>query len=302
MDGVQANSGRVPIPWQERDKQGFFGALFGTIKRAVFKPGEFFEALEIKPGWGEPLIFFTIINAVTEVVSFVWQVLLPFGNQPAGYQTLLMIVLLPAFLFISAGIIHSGVMLLGGRGGFNATYHVLAYTAAGSVFAMIPVLGGIIAVVWCFVLGVTGLKKVHGLTTVRALFAYGGLVILAILAILVAIAIPDLLRAKASANEALAQSSLKAFSSSAEYFVTMHEGQYPLQETDLKTASLELPLNGRIVAGYKYSVQLQASGYEVSAAPVTCGTTGMNIFHLKSGLGGVVKMPCQASEQGRVSK
>jgi len=49
------------------------------------------------------------------------------------------------------------------------------------------------------------------------------MIVVAIIALLAAIAIPNLLRAKISANDALAQSTLRALSTVAETYVTAKE-------------------------------------------------------------------------------
>jgi len=53
------------------------------------------------------------------------------------------------------------------------------------------------------------------------------MIVVAIIALLAAIAIPNLLRAKVSANDALAQSTLRALSTAAETYGTGNNGNYP---------------------------------------------------------------------------
>src|SRR3990167_836328 len=63
------------------------------------------------------------------------------------------------------------------------------------------------------------------------------MIVVAIIALLAAIAIPNLLRAKISANDALALSTLKALSTASETFGTTNSGNYPLDMASLTGAT-----------------------------------------------------------------
>ena len=63
------------------------------------------------------------------------------------------------------------------------------------------------------------------------------MIVVAIIALLAAIAIPNLLRAKISANDALAKSTLRSLSTAAETFATANTGNYPGDIASLTTAS-----------------------------------------------------------------
>ena len=61
------------------------------------------------------------------------------------------------------------------------------------------------------------------------------MIVVAIIALLAAIAIPNLLRAKMTSNDALAKATLRAISTAAESFGTANNGNYP---ADVTTALL----------------------------------------------------------------
>src|SRR5580692_5174367 len=54
------------------------------------------------------------------------------------------------------------------------------------------------------------------------------MIVVAIIALLAAIAIPNLLRARMTSNDALAKATLRAISTAAESYGTANNGQYPV--------------------------------------------------------------------------
>ena len=63
------------------------------------------------------------------------------------------------------------------------------------------------------------------------------MIVVAIIALLAAIAIPNLLRAKMTSNDALAKATLRAMSTAAESYGTANNGNYPGHETALTGAT-----------------------------------------------------------------
>ncbi len=117
------------------------------------------------------------------------------------------------------------------------------------------------------------------------------MIVVAIIALLAAIAIPNLLRARVSANEANAQATLKTIATSAESFAASSNGDYPLLMTDL-TAPLAGPayLNEDYIAtsprqGYNFAIVggLATTGYTFSAIPAGLNTTGTRSFAICTG-------------------
>jgi prepilin-type N-terminal cleavage/methylation domain-containing protein len=115
------------------------------------------------------------------------------------------------------------------------------------------------------------------------------MIVVAIIALLAAIAIPNLLRARISANESLAQSTLRAISTAAETFATANAGSYPTSiATDLVAATPPY-LNVNYceedgwTSGYEYTCTPAAAGYTFVAAPATTGTTGTSSYTMTTG-------------------
>jgi type IV pilus assembly protein PilA len=119
------------------------------------------------------------------------------------------------------------------------------------------------------------------------------MIVVAIIALLAAIAIPNLLRARMSSNDALAKATLRAVSTAAESWGTSNNGQYPtganlsvmttatppyLNVDYVATSSAASP-----IAGYIYTCTLAATGYTIVATPATCKTTGSAVWTITTG-------------------
>src|SRR3989338_5667065 len=106
------------------------------------------------------------------------------------------------------------------------------------------------------------------------------MIVVAIIALLAAIAIPNLLRARLSANEALAQGTLRTLSTAAETFATANNGNYPANEAALTGATppyINQAYCGLTMSGYIFTcpaATMTAAGYVFVATPVTDGSTG----------------------------
>ncbi len=127
------------------------------------------------------------------------------------------------------------------------------------------------------------------------------MIVVAIIALLAVIAIPNLLRARLSANDALARSTLRAISTAAESFASDNDGNFPTGIADL-TGAGPAYLNRNYVAdsvdnglsGYRYSYTTD-NGYTATATPVLCNTTGTKVFTITAG-GVLTDDPCSGGE------
>src|SRR6185295_5173314 len=99
-------------------------------------------------------------------------------------------------------------------------------------------------------------------------------------------AIPNLLRAKLNANDALAKATVRAISTAAESYATANNGNYPLDVSSLTSANPAYLNNAyctTTVSGYTYTCTFAIATYTVSATPVTVGTTGTTTFTVTTG-------------------
>lgn len=99
-----------------------------------------------------------------------------------------------------------------------------------------------------------------------------------LLLIITAIAIPNFLRASSTANETVAETTVKTISGAIDTYAAANNGRYPAGETELK---LIQPYNNQTIQGYNYSLRLASNEYEITATPETCGATGTKVFKAK---------------------
>jgi type IV pilus assembly protein PilA len=115
------------------------------------------------------------------------------------------------------------------------------------------------------------------------------LIVVAIILIIAAIAIPNLLRAKISANEASAVGSIRTYNTAAVAYSTTY-GNYPPALTNLGPASTPSSTTADLVdsvlasgskSGYTFTWSANGTNtqYSVSASPITQNVTGTRGFY-----------------------
>jgi len=112
------------------------------------------------------------------------------------------------------------------------------------------------------------------------------MIVVAIIALLAAIAIPNLLRARISANDALAQSTLRTLSTAAETFGTANNGNYPLNEAALTTAVPPYTSENYCAltaSGYNFTCAFGSAAYTFTATPINVGVSGTTVYTMTTG-------------------
>jgi len=106
------------------------------------------------------------------------------------------------------------------------------------------------------------------------------LIVVAIIGIIAAIAVPNLLQSKAAANEASAISAIRNIvTSHITYSATVGSGSYAADLPTLQTAKLiDSVLGSGTKDGYTFTSTGTANTFTVNAAPNTAGTTGTRYF------------------------
>jgi hypothetical protein len=187
-------------------------SLFSTTREVLFSPRRFFDALAPDRPLGAPVLYFLICSATTAVISTAATlatfaipagIALATGSIEAGFLLRLLAIFVLASLvvvpvlfvvgfFLSVPLQHALIYLVAGRNqkGLPATLRVSCYSVGAPVaVAWIP-LAGIPAIFYCLYLHATGLKRVHGISTGRSLWATLLLTVL-LLALATALAVYD---------------------------------------------------------------------------------------------------------------
>ena len=124
------------------------------------------------------------------------------------------------------------------------------------------------------------------------------LIVVTIIMIIAAIAIPNLMRSKIQANEAAAVETLRTLETSAVMYSTTYGG-FPHAISDMGPAGgnanmtstaadlIDVVLASGVKSGYKFTYVVESSdmagnvlSYAVTATPVTPGTTGQRSFYV----------------------
>ena len=117
------------------------------------------------------------------------------------------------------------------------------------------------------------------------------MIVVAIIALLAAIAIPNLLQARVTANDAAARANLRTLSTAAETYASANNGAYPdtVEDKLEKFAASAGQFCADAVGGttnfqgYTYACTLGTGGYTITANPVTVGSTGSRALSITTG-------------------
>lgn len=124
--------------------------------------------------------------------------------------------------------------------------------------------------------------RIKGFTLVEIM------IVVAIIALLAAIAIPNLLRARVTANESATQAALRTISTAYETYAASHGGDYNVALADLSDTTKNNPpyLNTDYSTGthngYNFACTTTATSYTCTAKPTSCTTTGTKSFTMTS--------------------
>ncbi len=112
------------------------------------------------------------------------------------------------------------------------------------------------------------------------------MIVVAIIALLAAIAIPNLLRAKMSANDAGAKATLKSLSTVSETYATSSSGNYPTDMTSLTGATppyISKNYCGTTASGFAFTCTQTSGAYTFTATPTNVGTSGTTTYTITTG-------------------
>ncbi len=171
----------LPLPRWEEPGAPLLAGFLDTWRTSVFDPFRFFPRVRWEGPAGRPVLYMLVVVMIGALFSLFWQAAgvepstVPEGWGPVapGGLAALEFFLTPfaALLGLAlwGAILHLFVLMLApGRRGFGATIRVICYAAGPAVFTVVPIAGGLVALVWPIVLTVFGLREAHHTTGGRA--------------------------------------------------------------------------------------------------------------------------------------
>jgi hypothetical protein len=180
-----------------RPQVGFADALVDTIRLFITSPAEAWSRTREKGDLGQPLLFAVVVGWIGVAFNSVWNLI--FGNMWLRFlpmlppqvrdqialrgfgtgvgSTLVALILAPLLviigLFIWSGILHVCFMIVGAlsgsTAGFEGTFRVVGYSSVSQLAQVIPVFGGLVALVWNLILVVMGAQRIHRTTQGKAI-------------------------------------------------------------------------------------------------------------------------------------
>ena len=129
-------------------------------------------------------------------------------------------------------------------------------------------------------------KKKTGCLIAMIVWVFVSWVMIFILALLAAIAIPSFMRTRMIASEGATVTALKSISSALESYAEQNNNVYPQSEEsllNLKPPYLPFAYNNRKIHGYLFKEELAPSGYRITASPLDCNVTGTKIYTIETG-------------------
>ncbi len=180
-----------PLPWEQPDRP-FVEALFETVKLFVVQPKAAYDRMQKAGDLARPVLYAVIIGWIGVFFGQLYSIALsgfqmdmmrnmgvPGGYGGAGMSTAMnlgIIVLAPVliliWLAIETVVFHLCLMLAGGaNGGFDTTLRTCCYATTAQLAGIIPLCGGLAALVWAIVLLIIGLAIAHRTTQGKAAVA-----------------------------------------------------------------------------------------------------------------------------------
>ena len=178
---------RSPSPWERRSELGLVKSLSESVKGILFSPTQFFRKAAVDGGIKEPLAFAILAGSLGMMSEIFWQGLIGAGELPSlsggafgeltwGPVFMGIMVLCPLFvtifLCVTSLVLHLLLVIVrGGKNGFEATFRAVSYSQATQLWAVIPFVGSLLAVMCFVVVQVVSLKEMHGVSYTRVVLA-----------------------------------------------------------------------------------------------------------------------------------
>lgn len=189
------SSGPQGNPWDRRSELGFGNAFLESLKELITNPRGTFEVTRPSGDLGGALLFGILVGWIGLAVSQLWNLLMGsgmlsmmppemrdqmalwMGASAGGFiiQVLLAPIWIIIGLFISAAIFHVMLLILGATdqsdAGFVGTFRAVSFASVSNLAQIIPMVGGLISLVWMIILLVMGFSSLHRTSQGKALAA-----------------------------------------------------------------------------------------------------------------------------------
>ncbi len=179
-----------PIAWEDPSRGSWFERFFETVKSLATAPGDAFRSMPTEGGIGKPLVYTIMVGWIGFAIAIIWNVMfqsmwIPFMDlgEAAGSAigisiigAIGMIVIAPIFVilgvFIASAILHLMLMIVGAaNNGFEATVRIVCYSQTAQLANIIPLCGGVVALIWGIILYIVGIAAGHETTHGKAVLA-----------------------------------------------------------------------------------------------------------------------------------
>jgi hypothetical protein len=181
-----------PLPWEARETRGLLPSFFDTLGLLVTRPAEAWVRMRQSGDSTSPLLFGTAVCWLSMALQgilfrLIATPILPgflgrrfgmlgrFGGTGLAVRLIVAPFVIVIALFLGAAILHFCCMLVGAlqnsTSGFEGTLRAVCYSEVSSLASIIPVVGGLIAIVWWIVLAVQGVVRLHQTTSGKAVAA-----------------------------------------------------------------------------------------------------------------------------------
>ncbi len=170
------------IAWENLGNLGIARALFTTCKECLVSPFAFFEKFGPKPNAKMSFLYALILGSIGSLLGFIWTALImawlpldipwlnSFSSKAYSATGLIFIPFFSAFKTVISAVYFQTLLVLTGSRKRNlaSTFSIVCYTESAAVLNVIPGLGGLLSLVWSFVMLAAGLNRVHKISTLKA--------------------------------------------------------------------------------------------------------------------------------------
>ncbi|HOX10021.1 MAG TPA: YIP1 family protein [Spirochaetota bacterium] len=160
------------------ESSNIFLWIIKTCGKVILKPSEFFDGLSgRKPEYRQAYAFSFLLTFVSVIAAVATDTFLaPSGvfatAIPEGLSLATIIGAMVAsavVVFFIAALLHGCLIVAGSSGSIKKTFLVTAYSSAAYIFFVVPFIGGTLSNIVWIILVITGLKKIHDISIVRAI-------------------------------------------------------------------------------------------------------------------------------------